>query len=40
MRRKKAVKLIESLTKCAEDMLNAPVELSETEELVKIEVPA
>jgi predicted RNase H-like HicB family nuclease len=31
-------KLLESLTNCAEEMLNIPVELNETEELVKIEV--
>jgi predicted RNase H-like HicB family nuclease len=33
-------KLLESLTTCAEEMLNSPVELKETEELVKIEIPA
>jgi len=33
-------KLLESLIICAEEMLNAPVELKETEELVKIEIPA
>jgi predicted RNase H-like HicB family nuclease len=33
-------KLIESLTNCAEEMLNIPVELKETEELVKIEISA
>lgn len=31
-------KLIESLTICAEDMLNTPIELKEKEELVQIEV--
>ncbi len=33
-------KLIEALTICAEEMLNTPVELKETEELVKIEILA
>jgi predicted RNase H-like HicB family nuclease len=32
-------KLIDSLTICAEEMLNTTVELKETEELVRIEVP-
>jgi predicted RNase H-like HicB family nuclease len=32
--------LLESLTICAEEMLNTPVALKETEELVRIEVPA
>ena len=33
-------KLLDSLTICAEELLNAPFELKETEELVKIEIPA
>ena len=33
-------KLLDSLTICAEELLNAPVELKETEKLVKIEIPA
>ncbi len=33
-------KLLESLTICAEMMLKSPVELKETEELVKIEITA
>jgi predicted RNase H-like HicB family nuclease len=33
-------KLLESLTICSEEMLNTPVELKETEELVEIEIPA
>ena len=32
-------KLLESLTACAEEILSMPVELKETEELVKIEIP-